>query len=165
MQKFTIPGEALNYLKRDDRPFPKLTENITFNCAEQYMMHAKAVYFNDEESALQILKCSSPRTQKALGRAVKNWDEEEWEKIRERVVDTANWIKFKDKDLRELLLATGNRTLVEASPLDRVWGIGFTARDASNMESDSECFGLNLLGKGLMRVRAKIRESLGETTR
>ncbi|OAQ81364.1 hypothetical protein VFPBJ_03948 [Purpureocillium lilacinum] len=58
--------------------------------------------------------------------------------------------------LREMLLATGEREIVEASPYDSIWGIGFTERDAEGMR---EHWGENLLGKALMEVRSELRES------
>jgi ribA/ribD-fused uncharacterized protein len=59
------------------------------------------------------------------------------------------------EDLRKRLLATGDRELVEASPLDRVWGIGFVERDAGR---NRQAWGQNLLGKAVMDVRARLRE-------
>jgi ribA/ribD-fused uncharacterized protein len=57
--------------------------------------------------------------------------------------------------LRGLLLATGERELVEASPSDRIWGVGYVEKDAGRNRVK---WGQNLLGKALMEVRGRIRE-------
>jgi hypothetical protein len=156
--KFSVTAESLKYLHRHES-FP-LPDHIVFICAEQYMMHAKAMYFNDVDSAVKILAEPNPRKQKSIGRSVKGFSEEEWEKVREQVVEAGNWAKFKaNTHLRNLLLDTEDKLLCEASPYDRVWGIGFNANDARLMSKDREQWGLNLLGKALMTVRQRIRES------
>lgn len=132
---------------------------VSFNCAEQYMMLAKALLFRDLEAAQSILHTPHPKEQKQFGRGIRGWVDEEWEVVREQVVETGNWYKFNDKRnlaLKRMLLATGDRELVEAAGRDRVWGIGFNAKNA--MEHRKH-WGLNLLGKCLMRVRKRIRES------
>lgn len=76
-----------------------------------------------------------------------------------RIVEEGNWWKFtasKEKEnFKSGLLATGERELVEASPEDRIWGIGF---DAANAEANRDKWGENLLGLALMNVRKRIRE-------
>ncbi|KAF6811667.1 hypothetical protein CPLU01_15072 [Colletotrichum plurivorum] len=137
---------------------------ITFKTAEHYMMHAKALLFSDPEVALSILKASHPRKVKSLGRCVKNFDEERWNEERERIVREGNLLKFRASDeLRQKLLATGERELVEASPMDRIWGIGFSPERAPG--SDRRRWGLNLLGKVLMEVRAILQEEEDERER
>ncbi|KAF6809713.1 hypothetical protein CSOJ01_06768 [Colletotrichum sojae] len=138
-------------------PSSSSSSPITFKTAEHYMMHAKALLFSDPDVALDILKASHPRKVKALGRRVKNFDEEQWNEERERVVREGNLLKFRASDeLRQKLLDTGERELVEASPMDRIWGIGFSPERAPG--SDRRRWGLNLLGKVLMEVRAILRE-------
>ncbi|KAF6842242.1 hypothetical protein CMUS01_03307 [Colletotrichum musicola] len=130
---------------------------MTFKTAEHYMMHAKALLFSDPEVALDILKASHPRQVKSLGRRVRNFEEEQWNEERERIVREGNLLKFRASDeLRQKLLDTGERELVEASPMDRIWGIGFSPERAPG--SDRRRWGLNLLGKVLMEVRAVLRE-------
>ncbi|KAK0381843.1 oxidoreductase family protein [Colletotrichum limetticola] len=125
--------------------------------AEHYMMHAKALLFTDPTVALSILKADHPRKVKALGRKVRNFNEALWNENRERIVREGNLLKFRSApELRKKLLATGDRELVEASPMDRIWGIGFSPDKAPG--SDRGRWGLNLLGKILMEVRTVLRE-------
>ncbi|KAK2007979.1 DUF1768-domain-containing protein [Colletotrichum eremochloae] len=130
---------------------------VTFKTAEHYMMHGKALLFGDADAALVILQADHPRKARALGRQVRGFDEALWASHRERIVREGNLLKFRcAPELRRKLLATGERELVEASPLDRVWGIGFSPGEAPT--SDRRLWGLNLLGKVLMEVRAALRE-------
>jgi ribA/ribD-fused uncharacterized protein len=102
----------------------------TFGCAEQFMMHGKAVLFGDAEIAAKILAADQPRTHKALGRQVRNFDDAMWKREREAIVMAGNRAKFtQNPELRDKLLATRGTTLVEASPHDRIWGIGLAATD------------------------------------
>jgi ribA/ribD-fused uncharacterized protein len=130
------------------------------------MMYRKAVLFSDPETAAEILLSVKPRVQKALGRGVKDFNEEVWIANREKIVEDGNFWKFggdreedgMEKEMlrgRNLILKTGERLLVEASPRDRIWGIGF---GETNAEARVEHWGLNLLGKCLMRARHRIRQ-------
>src|SRR5574337_437035 len=105
-------------------------DGTQFNCAEQFMMHGKAMLFGDAEVAAKVLAADHPRDHKALGRKVKPFDDATWRRAREAIVLAGNRAKFsQDAELRELLLATAGTTLVEASPYDRIWGIGLSATD------------------------------------
>jgi ribA/ribD-fused uncharacterized protein len=130
------------------------TENgRTFNCAEQYMMYGKAVLFGDAEMAAKILEADHPRTHKALGRKVRGFDVKVWNRERERIVRAGNHAKFtQNPELRELLLATRGTTLVEASPYDKIWGIGLAASDP-RAQDPNQWKGQNLLGKVLTALR------------
>jgi ribA/ribD-fused uncharacterized protein len=132
------------------------TTNQTYNCAEQYMMHQKAVSRNDEIAAAAILNTPYPREQKDLGRAVANWDDAAWDTVKEKIVEEGSYMKFsQNKGLRDKLLMTGDRELVEASASDRVWGVGLNAKSALSRRED---WGTNLLGKCLMKARERIKE-------
>ncbi|EFQ31259.1 hypothetical protein CGRA01v4_10551 [Colletotrichum graminicola] len=138
-------------------PFTSSSPPVTFKTAEHYMMHGKALLFGDADAARAVLRADNPRKAKALGRRVRGFDEALWTSHRERVVREGNLLKFRcAPELREKLLATGERELVEASPLDRVWGIGFGPEEAPS--TDRHLWGLNLLGKVLMEVRKALRE-------
>lgn len=127
--------------------------DLIFHTAEQFMMYCKAVLFHDMEIAEKILISTNPRDQKALGRKVHHYDEKIWALFREGIVYTGNYAKFiQNPELKQLLLATRGTTLVEASPYDRIWGIGLGEDDvlAKNRQTWK---GLNLLGEILTRVR------------
>lgn len=126
---------------------------VTFTHAEQYMMYAKAMLFGDREAADRILAADHPRDQQAIGRTVQGFDEAVWVLFREGVVFAGNLARFRQNaEQRELLFATRGTTLVEASPHDRVWGIGLAADDPRALDR-SQWLGLNLLGEALTRVR------------
>ncbi len=130
--------------------------HLKFNCAEQFMMYGKATLFGDLETAGKILQTVSPKEQKVLGRSIRNFDENVWLFFREGIVYTGSYAKFtQNHALRENLLATKGTTLVEASPYDKIWGIGLGENDPK--ASDRATWnGLNLLGETLTRVREAI---------
>ena len=123
-----------------------------YTCAEQFMMASKARVMGDEKTLANIMACDyNPTSIKALGRQVKPWDEEKWVAARSSLVRHGNFLKFsQNKALRKTLLGTGDLTLVEAAPNDRIWGIGVSVKDAA---AGAKWKGLNLLGKALMETR------------
>lgn len=128
---------------------------ITFAAAEQFMMYCKAVCFGDAAVAPQILAAATPREQKKLGRQVHGFADEAWDEVKLAVVAAGNTAKFgQSPKRRRLLLGTGTRLLAEAAPRDRVWGIGFAARDAM---LNRDRWGQNLLGQALMMAREELR--------
>ena len=138
-------------------PAPFTLDGATYTCCEQYMMAEKARLFGDARTRRKILATDSPREHKALGRQVQGFDEARWTAACREIVYRANLAKFtQNEDLRALLLATGSKTLVEASPTDRIWGIGLAAEDPRATDR-SAWRGKNWLGEALMRVRAEIR--------
>lgn len=129
----------------------------TFNCAEQFMMFGKASLFGDDAVAAEVMAAVHPREHKALGRKVKGYDEETWRAHREEIVMRGNHAKFtQDARLLELLLATHPTTLVEASPFDRIWGVGLS-EDNPLIQDPSTWRGQNLLGKILTNLRESLR--------
>jgi ribA/ribD-fused uncharacterized protein len=130
--------------------------------AEHFMMASKARLFGDEEALKRILQAESPDAAKGFGRKVRGFDERTWEEKRFELVVAGNVGKFaQNPALRRFLLETGRRVLVEASPLDRIWGIGL-ARDDPRAERPSAWCGLNLLGFALMVARQKLAAPLEE---
>jgi ribA/ribD-fused uncharacterized protein len=124
-----------------------------FRSAEHYMMAHKAWLFGDEEAAAKILEASHPAEAKKLGRTVHGFDEATWAARRFEIVTRGNVAKFgRHPALAEFLLDTRDRVLVEASPVDRVWGIGLAADD-ERAASPAKWRGLNLLGFALMDAR------------
>jgi ribA/ribD-fused uncharacterized protein len=131
-------------------------DGAAFNCAEQYMMYGKARLFDDAETGAAILAASHPREHKALGRKVKNFDDRAWRLAREEIVMAGNRAKFtQNPELLAQLLATAGTTLVEASPYDKIWGIGLAATDA-RASDPAQWKGQNLLGKILTALRDEL---------
>ena len=128
-------------------------EEVTFPSAEHWMMVQKALLFKDAEKAREILEVPDDMaTVKALGREVKNFDEDKWVSARKKIVLEGNVHKFsQNEELKRKLLATGTKKIVEASPRDRIWGIGFGAKNALK---NRERWGLNLLGLALEETRS-----------
>lgn len=133
---------------------------ITYNCCEQYMMYHKALLFEDEEIAEKIMNTDSPHDQKKLGREVSDFDISIWKQYCFMIVWEGNFLKFtQHKDLQERLIMTQGKELVEASPYDKVWGVGLAADDDKIIDP-SNWKGKNLLGKVLTSVREAIINSL-----
>lgn len=127
-------------------------EGISFTSSEQAFMWKKAKLFGDEEVAKQIMSTNNQHDIKALGRKVRNYDEAKWRNSRYNIMVDILKAKFtQDGSLKKLLLSTGDQKLYEASPYDRVWGIG--------SEDINYINGSNLLGKALVEVREYIRSS------
>jgi ribA/ribD-fused uncharacterized protein len=133
-------------------------DGMKFTTAEQYMMYKKALLFEDEEVGNAIMRTNNPREQKALGRKVRNFDADTWNENCREYVYEANYAKFtQDPNLLEQLMETGDRILVEASPQDKIWGIGLHFDD-ERVEDESQWQGTNWLGEAIMRVRKELHE-------
>lgn len=136
---------------------PFQVQGVQYSTAEHYMMAEKARLFADEETRARILLAKTPSAAKALGREVSGFDETLWQASRFQIVVAANQHKFAQNcALAEFLLSTGDKILVEASPVDRVWGIGLTETDTAARDPE-RWQGRNLLGFALMVVRAQLR--------
>jgi ribA/ribD-fused uncharacterized protein len=133
-----------------------IVDGVTYNCCEQYMMAQKALLFGDMDKHDLIMKSNDPREQKKLGKEVSGYTDTVWHAKRMEIVFKGNYAKFSQHaDLKTAILGTGNRIIVEASPVDKIWGIGLPAAAAE------ACFpekwrGQNLLGETLMRVRTAL---------
>src|SRR4051794_7851451 len=138
-------------------PAPFTVDGVEFATAEHYMMWRKAMVFRDGAVAGRVLTADHPQRAKALGREVRGFDERTWCDARFDIVVAGSVAKFdQHPDLRDYLLNTGDRVLVEASPVDQVWGIGLRATDG-RAGDPARWRGLNLLGFALMRARAQLR--------
>ena len=134
---------------------PFKQEGVEYLTAEHYMMAQKAKLFNDDEIFQQILKVTHPNEAKQLGRKVQHYEEQLWQEKRFEIVVQANLAKFSQHpELRDFLLTTHDRILVEASPVDQIWGIGM-AQDHEHIQDPNLWQGLNLLGFALMQVRSQ----------
>lgn len=128
-------------------------DGIVYKSAEHWMMAEKARLFKDEEILQKTLVANSPAEAKKLGRQVRNFDQTVWTAQRYEIVKKGNILKFaQNEDLKDFLLTTQNRVLVEASPYDAIWGIGMHAND-EGIENPNNWKGENLLGFALMEVR------------
>lgn len=127
--------------------------------AEHWMMASKARLFDDSKSLKLILEAPDPKSAKALGRKVKDFDNYVWNANSRRIVTEGNVAKFgQNPELRKFLVDTGEQILVEASPYDRVWGIGLKATDKKSAHP-STWQGQNLLGFALMDVRERLAQT------
>jgi ribA/ribD-fused uncharacterized protein len=130
----------------------------TFPTSEHAFMWAKAKYFDAHDYADKILETPDPMDAKYLGRLVPNYKEDVWDTVREEFMFQACLAKFSQNEgCKSCLLGTGDRILVEASPTDKIWGIGL---DENNPEIyiTERWQGRNLLGIVLMRVRDELRK-------
>jgi ribA/ribD-fused uncharacterized protein len=137
-------------------PAPFKLGGESYASAEHFMMAEKARLFGDETTRRAIIAASKPGAAKALGRTVTGFDEARWAQHRFDIVVAGCTAKFgQDAALRAYLLETGDKVLVEASPVDRIWGIGLAADDP-RARQPADWQGLNLLGFALMRARAML---------
>lgn len=132
-------------------------DNVTYCCCEQYMMAKKAELFNDKEIYDKIMASKDPKTIKALGRKVKNFEDKIWKVWCDKIVEQGNYLKFsQNEDLKEYLLNTNDSILVEASPYDSIWGIKMSKDDPS-VTNPNTWKGLNKLGFALTNVRERLK--------
>ncbi len=132
-------------------------DGIQYATTEHYMMAQKAKLFGDTPIYRKILEAETPKDAKSLGRKVSGFDETTWNAHRVEIVVAGNLAKFSQHPaLSEFLCSTGENVLVEASPYDRIWGIGMAA-DAPNVDDPHAWKGLNLLGFALMEVRRQLQ--------
>lgn len=135
------------------------TQGQRYCCMEQYMMAAKARLFQDETALALIMQEQEPGRIKAAGRKIQNFKQDVWDRYKYSIVFEGNLLKFgQNPDLKSFLLSTGSAILVEASPMDFIWGIGLAATDAAAREP-AKWPGTNLLGFALMEVRDRLRLS------
>lgn len=139
-------------------------DDVEYSCAEQYMMAEKARLFEDEETLEMIMDTEDPRTQKKLGRVVQGFDKDIWEEDEENgrprcwnIVFKGNMAKFgQNEHLLAQLLETDGTTLVEASPVDCIWGVGL--RESNPLIQNRENWrGKNWLGEVLTEVRETLK--------
>ncbi|WP_017812971.1 NADAR family protein [Paenibacillus shenyangensis] len=154
--------EKFTFFYRSESPFSQWYPAVfvvgehTFDSAEQYMMYGKAMLFGDQEIATRILTAKQPRQQKQLGRQVQRFDKAVWDEHARQIVYDGNYAKFtQNKELLEVLLATAGTTLVEASPTDRIWGIGLAEEDP-RVRNRSTWRGTNWLGEVLTELREQL---------
>lgn len=137
---------------------PFISDGKRYVSAEHWMMAKKAELFSDTEIAEKILNAQSPAQAKKLGRLVQNFHPDIWNAHKFEIVVNGNLQKFSQHDaLKNFLLQTGERILVEASPVDPIWGIGLAAED-DKASNPLLWKGENLLGFALMEVRDLLKQ-------
>ncbi len=135
-------------------------ENENYKTAEHFMMAEKARLFQSLEIRAEIIACEHPAEVKKLGRKVANFNSKIWDEQKYAIVKEANLLKFSQHaDLKEFLVNTKDRVLVEASPVDAIWGIGLAQNDP-DAQNPNLWQGENLLGFALMEVRDEIKNTL-----
>lgn len=135
-------------------------DGVYYPTSEHYMMAKKALLFQDDENYENILQADHPKEAKALGRQVKNFDRATWDQHKTKIVTRANYLKFKqNEELLDFLIATKEYALIEASPVDRIWGIGLGEEDPRIHEID-EWRGENLLGFSIMAAREQLLKEM-----
>lgn len=136
---------------------PFTVDGVEYTTAEHWMMASKARLFDDAEAERKALQAPNPALAKKAGRLVRDFDDAVWERERFAIVVEGSVHKFAaHTDLREFLLGTGDRVLVEASPVDRIWGIGMAETD-EGADDPRRWRGPNLLGFALMEARERLR--------
>jgi ribA/ribD-fused uncharacterized protein len=136
---------------------PFTVEGVEYRTAEHWMMAQKARLFGDQKHAQRVLASASPAEAKKIGRLVEGFDPRQWDQHKYEYVREGNYHKFSQHPaLREFLLNTGDRVLVEASPVDKIWGIGMAKTD-DHIHNPARWKGENLLGFALMEVRDELR--------
>lgn len=136
---------------------PFTVDKITYKSAEHWMMAQKALLFGDEISFDKIINCEKPGDAKELGRQVLGYDEQTWNDKKFDIVILGNIHKFNQHPkFADYLLKTENRIIVEASPVDTIWGIGLS-QESNEIENIYAWRGQNLLGFALMTTRDFIK--------
>jgi len=133
-------------------------DDVKFNCSEQYFMYRKCVLFDSKNTCLitSILNNADPKKIKACGRQVKNFNQCEWDDVKYEIMTDALDLKFsQNENLLKQLLDTYPKKLYEASPVDSIWGIGLSDKQAVN--TDKSEYGQNLLGRALMKIRRRYK--------
>jgi ribA/ribD-fused uncharacterized protein len=138
-------------------PSPFTVDDITYNTAEHWMMAQKALLFGDRSNFEKIIAAGNPAEAKKLGRQVLGYDDQAWNENKFEIVKLGNIHKFNQHPgFASYLLATEDRVLVEASPVDAIWGIGLAA-DSKDIDNLYAWRGQNLLGFALMEARDFLR--------
>lgn len=161
-----MEDKKYTFFWKSDSPFSNFykckfrVDNIDFFSSEQYFMYKKAMAFMDAETAELILKTKLPWEAKKLGRQVKNFNKKEWDEMCQKIMYDAVHHKFtQNQSLLKVLMATGNTKFIEASPFDKIWGIGLTEEDAKKTPEEN-WLGTNFLGIVLTQLRDDLRSKI-----
>ncbi len=156
-----IPGSITHACLSQWYPCTFVVDGICYHTAEQYMMAQKSLLFQDQASRDKIMAADDPRDYKALGRQIRDFDQQIWDLHKYEIVLQGNLAKFmQNPPLRQFLLDTRECVLVEASPHDTVWGVGLASNDPA-IQNPDHWKGENLLGFALMETRSLLMEDHG----
>jgi len=158
MEKFTLFWNDKTFSQWVPAQF--FVNGVLYNCAEQFIMVQKALYFKDFNTALRVIQSIHPKEQKALGRKVKEFNPEWWAQVAKDIVYMGNYNKFtQNQHLLQNLMDTNGTTLVEASPFDCIWGIGL-AEDNPLALDRASWKGSNWLGEVLTELRDNLENNV-----
>lgn len=132
-------------------------DNITFTSTEQLFMYMKAKHFKDQDSMTKLSTPLHPRDAKQIGREVKNYKDDEWDKVRYSYMLEANKLKYQNSYFKTSLLNTKDRLLIECNPKDFIWSCGLRFDDPKVLDKAS-WKGKNLLGEVLMEIRDQLQQ-------
>jgi len=127
--------------------YPVRLDGKVWPTSEHYFQAQK---FLDEGQQEQVRQADSPKVAAGMGRDRERPLRPDWEAVKDDVMRKVVRAKFSQHDdLRAILLATGDATLVEHTEKDRYWADG---GDGS---------GKNMLGRILMEVREGLKAGGG----
>ncbi|CAE8722343.1 unnamed protein product [Polarella glacialis] len=138
------------------RQVPGMPDSVWCEFSEKAIMACKAALMGDQELLQSICASQEPKDCKALGRGVRNFDQELWDRHLEEIAVEVVFQKFSSsKELRQVLLSTGHKILAEAAPNDAIWGIGLGSQDV-RCQDPTAWLGRNVLGFALMEARQRL---------
>jgi len=129
--------------------------DVIYTSCEQYMMYQKALLFSDNDMAPKILNEHNPGKIKKMGQQVRNFDQEVWDVAKYDIVVNGNYLKFTQDPRLRRVLCNIEDLIAEASPYDRIYGIGLHPTDPRTQDPE-QWQGENLLGDALMEVRRRL---------
>lgn len=146
-------GATQDWMLSNWAPLSFRVNNVSYEHMEQFMMAAKARLFKDKVSFDKIMKTSSQKVAKDLGRKVEGFDQGVWDANCYKIVVSGLIAKFmQNRAASDFLATSAPHVLVEASPWDRNWGVGL-AMTSSDVFDPPKWRGRNLLGFALTETR------------
>jgi ribA/ribD-fused uncharacterized protein len=140
------------------RRITQAKEPLLFNCGEQAMMAGKASLFGDLEIRDEIMKKETPKEQKALGRDVTPFNQKTWDAVNIPLVTMICYSRgAQDDEVFDFVMASGNKSLVEGSAYDKVWGVGVDYTDR-RIENEANWIGEGRLTNAWEDARMLLRE-------
>ena len=134
-----------------------MLNGVHFTTTEQAYQFLRAKYRHEGGLARRILNTNNPATVKSLSRPLNcslAGDKQRDLDIMQTVVDA----KFaQNPELKRQLLATGQKTLIECNPHDKLYSCGLRM-DNELLDDDTNAFpGQNKLGQMLESTRAQLQ--------